>query len=103
MKRSGTVRTKEGAVAKIAKPQDLVQLFSKSPLRRQVERRFLIRFGKYLNCLNAVELHALVVSGEFNEMFPALEDEQAPAAARKFSDLKAFDYDDWARRTKVTG
>ena len=103
MKRSTAVQTKGRGLAKMLKSQALVDVFSKSLTLRNVERRFLIRLGRYLGELSVPELHAFVVSGKFNEMFPALEDETAPVAPRRFADVKKFDYKDWARRAKVSG
>ncbi|HMD31856.1 MAG TPA: hypothetical protein VKG84_08085 [Candidatus Acidoferrales bacterium] len=101
MKRSGHVLMKAGAGQTTGRTHDLIRLFSKSSPVRRVERNFLVRLGRYVRALTVPDLHSLVVSGEFNEMFPALEDETSSVAPRRFEDLKAFDYDDWARRTKA--
>lgn len=76
-------------------------LFSKSAHEREVEVSFARRLVAYTRTLSAAELHALVVSGKFNEIFPALDDETSPVTPRRFDSLKPFDYEDWARRNKV--
>jgi hypothetical protein len=44
--------------------------------------------------------HAVAVSGKFNQIFPAVENE-GPVGAEPFDRLDAFDYPAWAKRTGV--
>lgn len=102
MQRTRQMRTQVGTPAKSGKTLDLAGLFSKSESVRRVERDFLVRFAHYLRRLTVADLHLLVVSGRFNEIFPAVEDETAAVPPRRFEDVKPFDYESWARRAKVS-
>lgn len=72
-------------------------VFSKSAPKRKIERAFIHRL---IAIGDPVKLHAAAVSGQYNEIFPALADE-GPVAAQRFDALKPFDYADWAKRAGV--
>ncbi len=79
------------------------EIYSKSTPERGIEMEFMRRLAMCATAMqisdlsDIVQLHALVNSGEFNELFPALTDE-GPVAAKRFQDLKAFDYQSWSER-----
>ncbi len=76
-------------------------LFSQSPDEMQIELNFARRFLGFLQSLDVIELHQWVVSGEFDKIFRAVDDETVPLEFTKFENLKPFDYQDWAKRNKV--
>jgi len=76
-------------------------LFSESATEKQVEVNFAKRLLRYLGGLSVAEIHRLVNSGEFNTIFPALDDEATPVPPRRFEDLKPFDYQAWASRNRI--
>jgi hypothetical protein len=76
-------------------------LFSKSPEEMQIELNFARRFLGFVQDLDVIELHQWVVSGEFDKIFQAVDDETVPLEFTKFENLKPFDYQDWAKRNKV--
>ena len=82
------------------KHQD-ISLFSASATEKQVELKFANRLFNYVEGLTVRDIHRLVNSGEFNEIFPALDDEISPVAPRRFEDLKPFDYRAWAKRNQI--
>lgn len=82
------------------KNQD-IGLFSESASERQVEVNFAVRLMRYIRGLTVAQIHRLVNSGEFNEIFPALDDEHTRVPPRRFEDLKPFDYRAWAERNRI--
>jgi hypothetical protein len=76
-------------------------LFSDSETEKRVEINFAKRLLNYVGGLNVAEIHELVNSGEFNNIFPALDDEATRVPPRRFEDLKPFDYQAWANRNRI--
>ena len=76
-------------------------LFSDSETEKRVEINFAKRLLNYVGGLSVAEIHELVNSGEFNNIFPALDDEATRVAPRRFEDLKPFDYRAWANRNRI--
>jgi len=79
------------------------QLFSQSPQEMQIEKNFARRLLELVRGFDAVDLHQWAVSGEFDKIFPPLDDETAPVAPKKFKDLKPFEYQDWAKLRNIKG
>ena len=80
--------------------QDLA-LFSDSEAEKQVEINFATRLFQFVRGLTVADVHELVNSGKFNQIFPPSGDEDQAAAPRRFEDLKPFDYLAWAKRNSV--
>jgi hypothetical protein len=78
-----------------------IGLFSESPSNKEIEVNFAVRLMRYIRGLTVDEIHRLVNSGEFNEIFPALDDEATRVPPRRFEDLKPFDYRAWAERNRL--
>jgi hypothetical protein len=78
-----------------------IGLFSESPSNKEIEVNFVVRLMRYIRGLTVDEIHRLVNSGEFNEIFPALDDEATRVPPRRFEDLKPFDYRAWAERNRL--
>lgn len=87
----------------IATKARFAEIYSKSAPERNIEVEFMRRLAmcasamKVSDLSDVVRLHALVNSGEFNELFPAWTDE-GPVAPKSFQDLKVFDYQSWSDR-----
>jgi hypothetical protein len=79
------------------------QLFSQSPQEMQIEKNFARRLLELVRGFDPVDLHQWAVSGEFDKIFPPLDDETTPVTPTKFKDLKPFEYQDWAKRHNIKG
>lgn len=78
-----------------------IGLFSEAPSNKEIEVNFAVRLMRYIRGLTVDEIHRLVNSGEFNKIFPALDDEATRLPPRRFEDLKPFDYRTWAERNRL--
>ena len=76
-------------------------LFSESEAEKQVEINFAKRLLHYFGGLSVAEIHGLINSGEFNNIFPSLDDEAPRVTPRRFEDLNPFNYQAWATRNHI--
>jgi len=72
-------------------------LFSQDTKTRQVEEAFLPRMVRFMKSCTVEQMQVLANSGQFNQVFPDIDDGYTPAKAQVFSELKPFDYARWKR------